>query len=159
MYFLISFRSLILNLLVAATLTNKTWALGKLWSDVKPTSFKEGDNVDIHVGQLFSLVIGGALPYDFYSVRWCDSVKGHQYDSTILAQNKTVSEDEINERVHESPYSYKVGKSTGVEVLCNRILTKEELDTFAKMILDLYRYQLFIDGLPSAAMTKDETTG
>lgn len=126
---------------------------------MKPTSFKEGDYVDIHVGQLFSLVIGGALPYDFYSVRWCDSVKGHQYDSSILAENKTVPEEEINERVHESPYSYRVGKSADVEVLCNRIFSREEQETFTRMVVDLYRYQLFIDGLPSAAMTKNKSTG
>lgn len=96
-------------LLIAATI-NQVSAIGKFWSHLKPTSFDKGDEIDIHVGQLWSLVLG-ALPYDYYSLRWCDSVEGHTYDKKKLPNKSTYDEDndEVNENVHESPYTYFVG--------------------------------------------------
>ena len=88
--------------------------LGRLWGDLKPTSFRKGDAVDIHVGQLWSAVVG-LIPYDFYSLKWCDSVAGHVYDSDKLKdkdkveRNGKVNDQDVNDRLHESPYSYTVG--------------------------------------------------
>ena len=99
--------------------------LGKLWSHMKPTSFEDGDVLDIHVGQLWSLV-RGTLPYDWYSLRWCESTAGHTYDNKYLTNKETYAEnnDSVNERIHETPYIYRVGEDKDPTVLCNRRLTR-----------------------------------
>ena len=81
-------RSKFLAFLSASTLQiEAVQALGRLWGDLKPTSFDKGDPVDVHVGQLWSSVVG-SLPYDFYSLKWCDSTEGHMYDESILKDKK-----------------------------------------------------------------------
>ena len=90
--------------------------LGKLWGDLKPTSFDKGDAIDIHVGMLWSAVVG-LIPYDFYSLKWCDSVAGHVYDADklknkhLVSRNGKVNDQEVNDRLHESPYQYTVGEN------------------------------------------------
>ena len=74
-----------------------------MWSPLKPTSFNEGDIIDIHVGQLWSLVLG-TEPRDFYSLNWCESTEGHQYDSNALEEGAGIQNDDVNRRTHESPY-------------------------------------------------------
>ncbi len=58
-------------------------ALGRMWSDLKPRSYNVGDKLDIHVGQLWSFT-NSPVPYDYYSLNWCDSKAGHTYDNTHL---------------------------------------------------------------------------
>ena len=88
--------------------------LGRLWGDLKPTSFERGEPVDIHVGQLWSSVVG-LIPYDFYSLKWCDSTAGHIYDQEKLkdkdkvARNGKVNDLGVNDHTHESPYQYTIG--------------------------------------------------
>ena len=83
--------------------------IGKLWGDLKPTSFDQGDVIDVHVGQLWSLIVG-TLPYDYYSLKWCDSTAGHMYDDTKLKDKSTtkrngkVNDIGVNDKIHESPY-------------------------------------------------------
>ena len=78
-------------------LTGEVQALGKLWSHMKPTSFEDGDVLDIHVGQLWSLV-RGTLPYDWYSLRWCESTAGHTYSNKYLATSEAYADN--NESVN-----------------------------------------------------------
>ena len=118
-------RSVLIFSALSALLCQRVEALGKLWGHLKPKSFSKGDPIDMHVGQLWSLV-AGTLPYDFYSLRWCDSTEGHQYDNTLLRQNKTFDDnnDDINTIIHESPYTYTVGESQDSMIACNRIMTR-----------------------------------
>ena len=127
--------------------------LGRLWDDLKPRSFKSGDQLDVHVGQLWSYVVG-ALPYDFYSLEFCESTEGHQYQSGILKDEKTFADnnDTVNTKLHESPYQYWVGEDKNSIIACNRYLSQEQHLEFVDMIWNVYRYQLFIDDLPSATM-------
>lgn len=151
-------KNLTLLTLTASLLSGQGQALGKLWSHLKPTSFNKGDLVDIHVGQLWSLV-RGTTPFDFYSLNWCDSSKGHTYDETLLQEGITY-EDTVNDYVHESPYSYKVGqKMDSAEVVCRKKLKKSEVNQFKDMIWKRFRYQLFVDDLPNATMETNEETG
>ena len=135
--------------------------LGRLWGDLKPTSFEKGDALDIHVGQLWSSVVG-LVPYDFYSLKFCDSVAGHVYDSDKLKdkqfveRNGIVNDQGVNDRLHESPYQYTVGKDVDGEITCRRVLSTSEKRQFREMIAERYRYQLFIDDLPNATMEKNE---
>jgi len=101
----------------------------------------------------------GTEPFDFYSLNWCDSSKGHTYDDSILKE-KIVYGDTVNESVHESPYTYRVGESMDTaEVVCRKILSKTEVTQFTDMIWKRFRYQLFVDDLPNATMERNEKTG
>ena len=98
------------------------------------------------------------MPYDFYSLKWCDSTAGHSHDGTLLADRKSAydNNERVNGNIHESPYEYWVGESKESIVICNSMMTHEEIRDFIHMIKNRYRYQLFVDGLPSATMEKDE---
>ena len=66
----------------------------------------------MHVGQLWSLAVDH-LPYDFYSLRWCDSTEGHKYDASKLGLGDVYDEegnDKVNSVIHQSPYQYTVGE-------------------------------------------------
>ena len=68
-----------LGLPILALLFTAVNSLGKLWGDLKPRSYKDGDKIDVHVGRLWSAVLS-PMPYDFYSLNWCPSTAGHEYD-------------------------------------------------------------------------------
>lgn len=79
---------------------------------MKPRSFKDGDELNVHVGRLWSAV-AAPMPYDFYSLNWCDSTAGHTWDGGHKRQNKmTYDHDDshANENLHESPFSFKIGQ-------------------------------------------------
>ena len=123
-------KSSVLSLLVVATtLSGQAEALGKMWSHMKPTSYSEGDYVDVHVGQLWSLV-RGEVPFDFYSLNWCDSTASHshngktRYDKEV--SNIATENSDVNRFTHESPYSYKIGDTKEATVVCKKILTEDE---------------------------------
>ena len=105
-------------------------ALGQLWGDLKPTSFDKGDNIDVHVGQLWSLVVG-TLPYDFYTLNWCDSVAGHIYNESKFKEkqkrerNGKINDYGVNDKIHESPYEYTVGENKDAIVACRRLLSMD----------------------------------
>ena len=95
-----------------------------MWSHLKPTSFAKNDEIHVHVGQLWSLV-QAEVPYDFYSLKWCESTAGHEYDSTLLAEKKSAYDknEHVNRRIHESPYEYKVGENQDAIELCTKTFT------------------------------------
>ena len=138
-------RGGLLGFLAISTLQiEEVCGLGKLWGDLKPTSFNQGDPVDIHVGQLWTLVVG-VIPYDFYSLKWCDSTEGHMYDESKLKEKKPknnhkVNDYGVNDNIHESPYQYTVGEDQDAIIACNRILSLEEKKQFKEMIGERYRY-------------------
>ena len=106
-------------------------AIGRLWGDLRPTSFAKGDVVDVHVGQLWSAVVG-SIPMYYYSLPWCDSTEGHQYDSKfmdvkkVIPKNGKVNDYGVNDWIHESPYQYTIGENQDVIIACHRILDLEE---------------------------------
>ena len=106
-------KSSVLSLLVVATtFQDQAEAFGKMWSHLKPTSYTKGEFVDVHVGQFWSLV-RGEVPFDFYSLNWCESTASHahngntRYDKEVSAI--ATDNDDVNRYTHESPYSYKIG--------------------------------------------------
>ena len=103
-------RKNLIRLPVLALLATAVNSLGRLWGDMKPTSYKDGDIIDVHVGRLWSSVYV-PLPYDFYSLNWCPSKAGHEYDGGYnrIYQNHYSHNDEANTNLHESPFEYKVG--------------------------------------------------
>ena len=70
-----------------ALLISSTQGLGRFWGDLRPRSYKKGDVLDIKVGRLWSAV-AATMPYDFYSLNWCDSTAGHSWDGGHKRQKK-----------------------------------------------------------------------
>ena len=66
------------------------------------------------------------LPYDFYTLKWCESTEGHQYKEVRFRKAETFADDNdtINDRVHESPYSYNVGENEEGMVACVQNLSE-----------------------------------
>lgn len=73
-----------------------TSTLGNPFLPLQPNSFKKGDILDVHAGQLFSR--RRAMPFDFYKLAWCDSTAGHAYDPD------TVGVTMRDTKIIESPY-------------------------------------------------------
>jgi len=114
--------------LVALTvLVTSVQSLGKLWGDLKPKSYKEGDKLDIHVGRLWSAV-AAPLPYDFYSLNWCESTAGHKYDGGYNRMFKMEygHNDDANLNLHESPYTYEIGHGRGHVAVCKKMLNSTD---------------------------------
>ena len=102
-------------------------ALGKLWGDVKPRSFDKGNKLDIHVSRLWSAV-AAPMPYDFYTLNWCDSTAGHSWDGGYNRKfkNHYSHNDLATENLHESPYTFEIGKADGSQVVCKKLLKTED---------------------------------
>lgn len=134
-------------------------ALGKLWGHIKPPAYKDNDELSVKVGQLWSLV-AAIQPYDFYSLNWCQSKAGHVFDELKFKNKDHYDSDnhDINNKVHDSPYTWTVGEQDGSKVVCNRLLKEAEQRQFVEMIRSRYRYQLFIDGLPNSTLLRDPQT-
>lgn len=49
---------------------------------MKPKNYKDGDILDIFVGQLWSA--HSSVPFDFYKLDWCQSTAGHVYDPETI---------------------------------------------------------------------------
>ena len=127
---------------------------------MKSRDYRAGDSLDIHVGQMWSDVIGSP-PYDFYSLNWCDSTKGHSFDPSIIPEKKFFAEsnDSVNSWTHESPYTYKLGEDVSSQIVCNRVMTRGEMTPWKNLIKYRYKYQLFVDDLPNATMEKNPESG
>ncbi len=67
-------------------------------------------------------------PYDFYSLRWCDSTAGHVFDKTIYDEKKHFDTDnrKVNSVVHDSPYTFTIGDPAGQKTVCKRLYNEEE---------------------------------
>ncbi len=81
-------------------------------------------------------------PYDFYSLRWCDSTAGHVFDKTIYDEKKHFDTDnrKVNSVVHDSPYTFTIGDPAGHATVCKRLYDETEQRQFIKMIRSRYRY-------------------
>jgi hypothetical protein len=67
-------------------------------------------------------------PFDFYSLRWCESTAGHTFDASIYDEKKHFDTDnhKVNTVVHDSPYTFTVGSPASSKVVCNRILDEAQ---------------------------------
>lgn len=101
-------------------------ALGKLWGHIKPPAYEDDDELSVKVGQLWSLV-AAIEPYDFYSLNWCQSKAGHVFDELKYKNKDSYDTDnhDVNNKVHDSPYTWTVGEQDGSKVVCNRLLNED----------------------------------
>ena len=82
------------------------------------------------------------LPYDFYTLHWCESTSGHTFDKSKW-QNKDyydTNNEKVNDYIHESPYTFKIGEPDGYKQVCMRYLTEEQQQQFQEMVRQRYRY-------------------
>ena len=68
-------------LLLAASLATSANAIF-FFQDMKPKSYKRGDVLDIHAGQLWTAK--SSVQFDYYKLDWCPSTKGHEYDPATV---------------------------------------------------------------------------
>ena len=77
---------------------------------LKPNNYHKGDNLHIHVGQLWSP--RSAYPMDYYKLSWCDNSEGVGYDPDTIGVTMR------DTKLIESPYkvSYRCAKNTFVNL-------------------------------------------
>ena len=112
-----------------------------------PKNYEKGAKLDIMVGQLESR--GSAFTHDFYTLNWCPTKSGLAYDPDTFGTTLTGTP------THESPYRYKFGKDKN-EILCTKYLQPGEAEMFSYLIENDFKYKLYLDGLPSATIMRDD---
>lgn len=98
------------------------------------------------MGQLFSE--HSSFTFDFYMLNWCSNSNGYGYDPAKYGTTLTGTP------THESPYSHKFGMDNSVMV-CKKTFTRAQMEQFSFMIQHDYRYELYLDSLPSAVILRD----
>jgi hypothetical protein len=66
-------------LLAALSAGAKAWSM----PGVTPKNYEKGKVLDIFVGQLYS--DRTSFTFDYYSLNWCMSTKGHAYDRSKVS--------------------------------------------------------------------------
>ena len=89
-----------------------------------------------------------SLPFDWYSLNWCNNTKGNGFDKTQKALSLTGT------KLVESPYGYKFNMDKNWNA-CHKILTHSEVQQFSFFMQHNYTYTLYLDGLPSAVILRD----
>ncbi|GFR87125.1 transmembrane 9 superfamily member [Elysia marginata] len=121
---------------------------------VAPTEFQEGQLVDIKAVKLTSTKT--QLPYEFYSVPFCQPVKGVFYKSENLGEVLR------GDRIVNTPYVVKMKENKACQVLCmdknmkyvSKSLSKDESEDFKEKIFHDYFVHLITDNLPVATPIK-----
>ena len=111
-----------------------------------PRDYEQGQVLDIYVSQLESPRT--TLPFDWYSLNWCNNTKGNGFDKTQKALSLTGTP------LVESPYSYKFNTDKNWNA-CHKVLTHAEVQQFSFFMQHNYTYSLVLDGLPSAVILRD----
>ncbi|RUS76392.1 hypothetical protein EGW08_015843 [Elysia chlorotica] len=117
---------------------------------VAPTEFQEGQLVDIKAVKLTSTKT--QLPYEYYSVPFCEPTKGVFYKSENLGEVLR------GDRIVNTPYEVKMLKNKACSVLCmskdmkytTKSLSKDQSNDFKEKILRDYYVHLITDNLPVA---------
>jgi len=108
---------------------------------ISPTVYKTNDNVDLFMNELTS--IKTQIPYDFYSLPYC-KVENVRKKSENLGEKL---EGEVKE---SSGYKLKLNQQVFCSVICEKKLSKGNIEKFQKAISDNYSVQMSVDGLPVA---------
>lgn len=121
------------------------------FKDMKPKNYRDGEKVDIFVGQLWS--DESALPYDFYKLHWCPSTAGHEYDPSTIGV--ALRDTDLT----ESPWQFEMGIDKHPAIPCNKVYKQEEARQFTNFIDGGYGYTLYLDGLPAAVKVRNRYDG
>lgn len=88
------------------------------------------------------------MDFDFYDLPLCDNTKGHGYD------NKQMGTSLRGTPLVESPYRYTYGVKGDFRP-CGKTWTPYEMSKFSFYTQHNYKYKLYLDGLPSATISRD----
>ncbi len=81
-------------------------------------------------------------------LNWCATRNGLGYDESKYGTTLTGTP------LHESPYSHKFGWDQNV-LVCKKTFTHSQVEQFSFMMQHDYRYELYLDSLPSAVILRD----
>ncbi|GFO03199.1 transmembrane 9 superfamily member [Plakobranchus ocellatus] len=118
---------------------------------VAPTEFQEGQLVEIKAVKLTSTKT--QLPYEYYSVPFCQPTKGVFYKSENLGEVLR------GDRIVNTPYVVKMKEDTPCQALCvdkvtgkykPKVLSDDESEDFKEKIFHDYYVHLITDNLPVA---------
>lgn len=115
---------------------------------VAPTSYEEGDDVDLKVNKLSS--IHTQLPYSYYSMKFCKPVEG------VKDYSENLGEFLRGDRIENSRYRISMLEEEYCKVLCQVNLKLKDVNDFKRVIKEQYHHNWIIDNLPAASILDNE---
>lgn len=119
---------------------------------VAPRDFQPHDLVEVKAIKLTS--VKAQLPYDYYSLPFCDPPHGTVYKTENLGEVLR------GDRIVNTPYQVRMTEPIKCAVLCNKTFTESQSKLVAKRIRQQYNVHLLTDNLPCAtkiSMPQDAT--
>ncbi|XP_048762695.1 transmembrane 9 superfamily member 4-like isoform X1 [Ostrea edulis] len=114
---------------------------------VAPKEFKKNDLVEVKAVKMTS--IRTQLPYEYYSLRFCEPKDGKKYKVENLGEVLR------GDRIVNTPYEIRMATNMECKVLCDKIkLTAKESKLMAERIRKNYYVHLIVDNLPCATQFK-----
>jgi len=139
---------------VLITMPTQLW--GFYVPGVAPKDYEKNQHVEIKAVKLTS--VKAQLPYEYYSLPFCRPEGG------IIYKAENLGEVLRGDRITNTPYSVKMAKNEGCQVLCNKQagpikLDKAQSQLMAKRIEQEYSVHLLTDNLPCATKFQMLDTG
>jgi transmembrane 9 superfamily member 2/4 len=92
------------------------------------------------------------LPYSYYTLPFCRPDK-------IETERENIGQVLIGDRIQNSDYKLMVGEETRCNVLCDKLLSSDDIASFVEKIDNDYSVSWILDGLPAAVKMIDEENG
>jgi len=111
---------------------------------VAPHSFASGEQVELKVNKLSS--VHTQLPYDYYSLKFCQPVGG------IKPYSENLGEFLRGDRIENSAYEIFMLQEDFCNVLCQFELKTKDVNDFKQAIKRQYHHNWIVDNLPAASI-------
>lgn len=116
-------------------------AYGFYLPGVAPVDFVADQQVEVLVNKLDS--VKTQLPYDYYSLPFCEPVEG------LVRSSENLGEYLEGDRIENSPYVVKMKSEESCKLLCRRTLNQKEAKHVFSMIKDEYSVNMISDNMPA----------
>jgi transmembrane 9 superfamily protein 2/4 len=155
---MVGFKSVLSSLLVLTATTTHAFYL----PGVAPTSYDEGDKVDLFVNHITPSLRKQdsnsktyLYSYDYYFDRFhfCEPADGKQKQSESLGSIL------FGDRIFNSPFNFKLLENSTCNLLCTSTYPKEDTNFVNENIRAGFQFNMMIDGLPVARPLTDSKTG
>lgn len=137
------FAALIAGLVLLGQQTESFYLPG-----VAPRNFERGDAIDLKVNKLSSTQT--QLPYDYYSLKFCQPAEG------VKPYSENLGEFLRGDRIENSAYDINMLEEKFCRVLCKVNLKSKDSNDFAQAIKRNYHHNWIIDNLPAASILDTE---
>jgi transmembrane 9 superfamily protein 2/4 len=111
---------------------------------VAPRNFERGDQIDLKVNKLSSTQT--QLPYDYYSLKFCQPADG------VKPYSENLGEFLRGDRIENSAYDISMLENKYCKVLCKQSLKAKDSNDFAQAIKRNYHHNWIVDNLPAASI-------